>query len=591
MSDTKPRPDTRSGLSPLKAIWPYLFAERGFLFAWLGALLLSSSATLVLPIAVRQMIDHGFSVSDAAMIDRYFLALLAVAVILAVATALRFYFVSMLGERVVAKLRRSVYDRLLALDQTFYESTRIGEVQSRLTTDTELVQTVVGSSASIAVRSAVTLLGAGALLIWTSPKLAAWAALGIPLIVLPLIIYGRRVRTLSRQSQDRVADVAAETTETLHAIHTIQSYTREPMMRERFGGIVAALLRTASQRNRTRGLLTAMVIVAVFGAVTLVLWIGARAVIGGQMTPGELGQFVLYAVILAGSLGALSEVYGDVQRAAGAMERVQELLSTEPSIRSAPQALPLRERLRGAIGFDRVTFYYPSRPDHPALHEFDLRIAPGETVALVGPSGAGKTTVLQLLMRFYDPQSGRITIDDHALTDLRLDDVRGAMALVPQDPIMFGASARANIAIGQTDASAAQIESAAGAAEAAGFLHEMPQGFDTFLGERGVRLSGGQQQRIAIARAVLKDAPILLLDEATSALDAQSEALIQRALEKLMVGRTTLVIAHRLATVLKADRIVVMERGRIVAEGTHRELVARGGLYGELARLQFDKAG
>ncbi len=590
MSDTSERPVSSRGLRPLAAAWPYVRRQPRLVAGWLVSLLVSSSATLALPYAVRQMIDHGFSAADAGFIDRYFVALLGVAAVLALATALRFAFVSMLGERVVADLRRAVYDHLLALDQGFYERTRIGEIQSRLTTDTELVQTVVGSSASVAVRSLVTFLGAAALLVWTSPKLAAYAALVIPLVLLPMILFGRKVRELSRRSQDRIADVAAEASETLGAIHTIQSFVRERATASRFAGRVDALLRTARRRIAMRALLTALVILLVFGAVTAVLWVGARAVIAGEMTPGLLGQFVLYALILAGSVGALSEVWGDVQRAAGAMERIGELLATRPAIVDAPGASAPEARARGEIRFDDVRFCYPSRPDAPALDGFTLAIEPGETVALVGPSGAGKSTVFQLLLRFFDPQGGALRLDGRDLRTLPLEWLRGSIALVPQDPVIFGASARENIALGRADASDAEIVAAARAAEADGFLRDQPDGYRTHLGERGVRLSGGQQQRIAIARALLKDAPVLLLDEATSALDAHSEALVQQALERLMAGRTTIVIAHRLATVLRADRIVVMDRGRVVDVGRHAELVAKGGLYAELARLQFAAA-
>ncbi len=587
MSDTEARPKSQQGLKPLSSVLPYVRRYRGLIGAWLTFLTLSSAATLVLPIAVRFMIDDGFSAADAAFVDRAFLVLLGVAIVLAIATSLRFYFVSTLGEKVAADLRQGVYNRLLALDQSFYETTRTGELLSRLTTDTELVQTVVGSSASIAVRSAVTLIGASVLLVFTSPKLAGYAGLVIPLVIVPMILFGRRVRGLSRQSQDRIADTSAMASETLNAIHTVQSFTRESTMSARFGEVVARTLATARRRIAMRSQLTAVVILLVFGAITGVLWVGAREVLSGAMAAGELAQFLLFAVMVAGSVGALVEVWGDVQRAAGAMERIGELLGSQPTIADPQVPATLVPPIRGGLRLENVRFNYPSRPDTAALDDFSLDIRPGETVALVGPSGAGKSTVFQLLLRFYDPQHGRITLDGQDLRNLPLGIVRGAIALVPQDTVIFGASAADNIRIGRQSASDEEVRAAARAAEANEFIEAQPEGYDTFLGERGVRLSGGQQQRLAIARAILKNAPILLLDEATSALDAQSESVIQAALERLMENRTTLVIAHRLATVLKADRIVVMDRGRIIAQGRHHELLAQGGLYAELARLQF----
>lgn len=589
MTDATPRPRGTRGLRPLALLAPYLARQRALVAGWIVFLLLSSAATLVLPWAVGQMVGHGFSAGAGATIDRYFLALLGVAVVLALATALRYYFVSLTGERVVAALRNDVFRRLLVLDQTFYESTRTGEVLSRLTTDTELVQTVVGSSASVAVRSAVTLVGASVLLVLTSPSLAAWAALAIPAAILPIVLFSRRVRRLSRLSQDRVADTSALAGEVLNAIHTVQACTRERALAQRYARAIADVLEVARARIAMRATLTAFVIVLVFGAITAVLWIGARAVIAGTLGPDTLTQFVLYAVIAAGSVGALTEVWGDVQRAAGALERIGELLHTEPAIADpAPDRRLPQRPARGAIRFDAVTFRYPSRPDRAALSDFTLEVRPGETVALVGPSGAGKSTVFQLLLRFYDPQAGEIRIDGLPIRRLALTDLRGAIALVPQDTVIFGSSAADNIALARDGATRADIENAAAAAEAAEFIRALPEGYDTYLGERGVRLSGGQQQRIAIARAILRDAPILLLDEATSALDAQSEAAIQAALARLKRNRTTLVIAHRLATVLEADRIVVMDAGRIVAQGRHEQLLAAGGLYAELARLQFD---
>jgi ATP-binding cassette subfamily B protein len=590
MPDHPQRPASSAGIKPLLAVLPHVRAHRGLIAAWLGFLLLSSSATLVLPYAVRQMIDQGFSAENAALIDRTFALLFGVAAILAIATAMRFYFVSLLGERVVARLREAVFERLLRLDVAFYESTRTGELLSRLTTDTELVQTVVGSSASVAVRSAVTFFGASILLVLTSPKLAGYAALVIPMVILPMVLFGRRVRRLSRESQDRIADTSAVASETLNAVRTVQAFGRERSIAARYAAAIADTLATARKRIGTRALLTALVILLVFGAITGVLWAGAKLVFAGELSAGVLSQFVLYAVIAAGSIGALTEVWGDVQRAAGAMERIGELLATEPAIRDPATPTTVVPPVRGAVRFEGVRFHYPSRPDTPALDGFDLEVRPGETVALVGPSGAGKSTVFQLLLRFYDPSAGRVLIDGHDIRSVPLSILRGAIALVPQDTTIFGASAHENIGFGREAAGREAVIDAARAAEAHDFIQAQPQGYDTYLGERGVRLSGGQQQRIAIARAILRDAPLLLLDEATSSLDAQSEHAIQQALDRVMAGRTTLVIAHRLATVLKADRIVVIDKGRVVAVGTHAELIARGGLYGELARLQFGSA-
>ena len=584
---TESNADTPRKLRSLRRLLPYLKPYRGLLAGWLGFLALSSTATLTLPQAVRVMIDRGFSQADAAAINASFLGLFGVAVVLAIATSARYYFVSLLGERVAADLRRRLYDHLLTLDQAFFERTRTGELVSRLAADTELVQTVVGSTFSVAVRSFVTLVGGATLMVLTSPRLAGFAALVIPLVVLPIVVFGRRVARLSRASQDRIADTSAVAGEVLNAVHTVQAYTREPEESRRYGDAVLRALAAARRRIVTTGALTAMVILLTFGAITLVLWAGAQAVIAGTMGAGVLSQFVLYAVLAAGSVGALTEVWGEVLRAAGALGRIGDLLDTDPSIRSAQPAQPLPKPVRGAIRFEQVEFRYPSRPDRPALHDFTLEVEPGQTIALVGPSGAGKTTVFQLLQRFHDPQSGRILLDGIDLRALALADLRGAFALVPQDPVLFGASAADNIGFGRDGATEADVIAAARSAEAHEFIDALPERYETYLGERGVRLSGGQQQRVAIARALLRDAPVLLLDEATSSLDAQSEHLIQHALERLEQGRTTLVIAHRLATVQRADRIVVMEAGRIVAQGTHAELVREGGLYAELARLQF----
>lgn len=581
-SDSKPRP-----LAALRTLLPFLRPYRGLIAGWLGFLILSSSATLALPVAVRLMIDHGFSGQDASGIDRWFLGLIAVALVLAVATAGRFFCVSLLGERVVADLRERVFGHLLRLDMDFFARTRAGELVSRLAADTELLRSVVASTLSVALRSVVTMLGSGIALLVTSPRLAGMAAIGIPVVILPIVLYGRRVQKLSRDNQDRIADANARASETLSAIHTVQSYARETHETRRFGTAVRTAIASARRRIGTQAGLTAVVILLVFGAITGVLWIGARDVIAGTLTPGTLGQFVLYAVIGAGSIGALTEVWAELQRAGGGMGRIEELLAEQPRIAAPAQPIALPERVSGELRFEHVTFHYPSRPNTPALDDFTLHVRPGETVALVGPSGSGKSTVLQLLLRFYDPEHGTISLDGISLPQLDPTTLRSQIALVPQNPVLFGDTARENIRYGRLDSSDADIIAAARTAEADTFLSALPEGYDTHLGERGLRLSGGQQQRIAIARAVLKDAPVLLLDEATSALDAQSEHDIQKALEHLMHGRTTLVIAHRLATVRSADRIVVLDAGRIVAEGTHEQLIAQGGLYADLARLQF----
>ncbi len=582
-ADTLPKP--KPPLGTLRALWPFVMRQRGLFAAWLLALAVASVATLSLPVAVKQMIDRGFS--SAGNVDRAFLALFGVAVVLALASASRFYFVTLLGERVVADLRQRLYAHLIALDAGFHDRNRSGELISRLTADAELLRSVVGSSMSVALRSSVTVIGSLVMLFVTQPRLAAWALVGIPLAVLPIVIGGRRIQKISRASQDRVADANALATEALGAVRTVQAHAREPYERGRFGAAVALAIEAARLRIRSQAVVTAVAITLIFGAITLVLWSGAHDVIGGRMTAGTLGQFVLYALIGGGSVGALAEVWNELQRAAGGMGRINELLQETPAIVAPTQPAALPRPLHGAVSLRGVTFHYPARPDLPALEGFDLYVRPGETVALVGPSGAGKSTVFSLLLRFHDPQEGAIAIDG---VDIRTVDpaaLREAIALVPQQPTLFAASARDNIRYGRLDADDDAIDAAARAAEAYDFIAALPQGFDEPLGERGARLSGGQQQRIAIARALLKDAPVLLLDEATSALDAQSERAVQTALEHLMQGRTTLVIAHRLSTVLKADRIVVMDGGRIVAEGTHAALVAQGGLYAELARLQF----
>ncbi|WP_049620932.1 ABC transporter transmembrane domain-containing protein [Frateuria defendens] len=574
-------------IGALRHLWPFLKPHRTLAVGWLVFLAISSAATLVLPAAVRHMIDQGFRNSSVAAINASFLGLFAVALVLAFATAARYYCITLLGERALADLRARLYAHVIRLDVGFFERSRVGELISRLGSDTEVVQALVGSGISVALRSVVMLLGATAMMIWTSPRLAGLTALVIPAVVLPILIFGRRVQKLSRASQDRLADAAAIANETLNAAPAVKAYAREDIESTRYGRAIANALATARRRIATRGTLTAIVITLFFGAITLVLWAGARDVLEGSLDAGVLAQFVVYAILSAGSLMGLSEVWGDVLRAAGAMERIGELFAERAAITDPPQPVPLPRPVHGALRFEHVAFHYPTRPDAPALADFDLDIRPGETVALVGPSGAGKSTVLALLLRFYDPQRGRITLDGVDLRALTLPELRGAIALVPQETAIFAGTAADNIRFGRQDADDADVHAAARAAEANDFIRALDAGYDSELGERGVRLSGGQRQRIAIARAILRDAPLLLLDEATSALDAQSEAAIQQALERLEKGRTTLVIAHRLATVQRADRIVVMDGGRIVAQGTHDSLLAEGGLYAELARLQF----
>ncbi|TBV69502.1 ABC transporter transmembrane domain-containing protein [Pseudoxanthomonas winnipegensis] len=577
------RPKARLG--SLRALWPFVRAHMALFVSWLVALAVASGATLSLPYAFKQMIDQGFS--SGANIDRAFLGLFGVAVVLALASAARFYFVSLLGERVVADLRRQLYAHLLGLDAQFHDRTRSGELVSRLSADSELLRSVVGSAMSVAVRSSVTVIGSVVMMFIASPHLAAFALVGIPAAVVPIVLGARRLGRIARASQDRVADANTLASESLGAVRTVQAHAREPYEQARFEAAVQVSVQTARKRIRAQSLVTAGAITLVFGAITLVLWSGAHDVIAGRMSAGTLAQFVLYALIGGGSVGSLAEVWNELQRAAGGMGRIGELLDESAHVRPPAQPLPLPRPLRGQVQFDHVSFRYPTRPDAPALDDFTLDIAPGETVALVGPSGAGKSTVLSMLLRFHDVDAGAIRIDGLDLRQLDTAALREQIALVPQAPTIFAASAAENIRYGRLEATDEQLHAAAVAAEADGFLRELPEGYDSQLGERGARLSGGQQQRIAIARALLKDAPILLLDEATSALDAQSERAVQSALERLMAGRTTLVIAHRLATVLKADRIVVMDRGRIIAQGTHESLMAQGGLYAELARLQF----
>ncbi len=574
-------------LGALRALVPYILRYPAVLGGISVFLVLAAGTTLSIPLAVRRVIDQGFSPENAESIDTAFLLMLGLAALMGVTSALRFFFVSWLGERVVADLRRDVYDHITTLSPSFFEITRTGEVLSRLTADTTLIQTVVGSSISIAARTTVTFLGSLALLVWTSPVLSALVVACAPLVVGPIILVGRAVRRLSRVSQDRLADTSAMAGESLQSIQTVQAFTHEARDRARFAGAVEQAFTMARRRIQVRSSMVAVSIILAFASIVGVLWVGARAVIAGEMTGGELGQFMLYAALLAGAIGSLSEVWGDLQRAAGATERLIGLLNVEPEIKAPEHPLAMPEPSLGTVSFRDVRFTYPTRPDTPALDGFALTVAAGERVALVGPSGAGKSTVFQLLLRFYDVQTGTVLVDDCPVTGVDPADLRRRLAIVSQDPVIFADTVRENIRYGRPDADDAAVAKAAKAAAADGFIAALPNGYDTFLGERGMTLSGGQRQRIAIARAILRDAPLLLLDEATSALDAESEHLVQQALDRVMEGRTTLVIAHRLATVQRADRIVVMDQGRVVAEGRHQDLLREGGLYARLAALQF----
>lgn len=573
-------------LGALRALAPFMLPYSGLMIAAALALVLTAMISLAMPLAVRRVVDN-FGSEDAQLLDQYFLAALAIAGLLAVGTALRYALVTRLGERVVADIRKAVFDRVIGMSPAFYEKVMTGEVLSRITTDTTLIQSVIGSSVSIALRNLLILIGGFGLMLLTSGKLSGLVLLIVPAVVVPILTLGRKMRVISRETQDWIAASSGNASESLTAVQTVQAFTHETASRLQFGDITEASFEAAKRRIKIRALMTSIVIFLVFSGVVGVLWVGANDVRTGQMSAGALVQFVIYAVMVAGAVAALSEIWGELQRAAGATERLVELLQAEDSVQDPVAATALAHPVQGRIAFEGVRFSYPSRPEISALDGVDIQIEPGETVAFVGPSGAGKTTIIQMILRFYDPSQGRITLDGLDLRDLARADFRQAIAVVPQDPIIFAASAMDNIRFGNPKASNADVHAAATAAAAHDFISALPEGYDSYLGERGVMLSGGQKQRIAIARAILRDAPVLLLDEATSALDAESERAVQQAVDKLSADRTTLIVAHRLATVKKADRIIVLEAGQVVASGTHDELVARGGLYARLARLQF----
>jgi len=579
---------TGAKLRPLLALAPYVGRYRGRALLALISLTIAAITTLVVPIAVRRMIDFGFSPEGIALINSYFSVMIAIVAVLAAASASRYYLVMTIGERIVADIRRDVFAHLISLSPAFFDSARSGELVSRLTADTTQIKSAVGASVSIALRNMMLFIGATAMMVITSPKLSGFVLLAIPLIVIPLVAFGRWVRRLSRNAQDTLAGASAYASELIGAIRTVQAYTSERLANTRFGGEVEQAYAAARNSTRARAVLTLIIIFIVFSSVVAILWVGSHDVLTGQITPGRLGQFVLYAAFAATGLGQLSEVWGEVSAASGAAERLFEILRVKSQITAPPQPVALPVPARGDVGFANVSFAYPARPEVLAVDNVSLSVKPGEKVAIVGPSGAGKSTLFHLLLRFYDPASGTISLDGVPIKSADPVDVRARIALVPQDSVVFAASARENIRFGRPDASDAEVERAADLAHATEFLHRLPGGLEAQLGERGVTLSGGQRQRIAIARAILRDAPLLLLDEATSALDAESETLVQTALEELMRHRTTLVIAHRLATVLSCDRIMVMDQGRIVEQGTHAELVAANGLYARLARLQFE---
>ena len=573
-------------IGALRSLQPFLSPYRGLMIAATLALVLTAMMSLTLPLAVRRVVDN-FNTDDSVLLDQYFIAALGIAALLAIGTGLRYALVTRLGERVVVDIRKAVFDRVIGMSPAFYEGILTGEVLSRITTDTTLIQSVLGSSISIALRNMLIFVGGLALMLLTSAKLTSLVLLIVPAVVVPILVLGRRLRVLSRENQDWIAASSGTASETLSSVQTVQAFTHEKASRAQFADVSEKSFDAARRRIWTRALMTVIVIFLVFTGIVGVLWIGANDVRAGSMTAGALVQFVIYSVMVAGSVAALSEIWGELQRAAGATERLVELLHTVDTVLDPAAPLTLPAPVRGEIVLDDVTFRYPSRPATAALDGIDLKINPGETVAFVGPSGAGKTTIIQLILRFYDPDSGQIRLDGIPLHDMERDGFRRFISIVPQDPVIFADSARENIRFGRPDATNAEVETAANAAAAHDFITALPDGYDSYVGERGVMLSGGQKQRIAIARAILRDAPVLLLDEATSALDAESERAVQQAVDALSAGRTTLIVAHRLATVKKADRIVVLDQGRIVATGPHDQLVAEGGLYARLARLQF----
>ncbi|MGW8190235.1 ABC transporter transmembrane domain-containing protein [Sphingomonas hankookensis] len=592
MADTPPAPDRAKMLPALRLIWRFTIRYKLQLVGALVSLVTAAVATLWIPRTFQKVVDNGFaegaSVSE---IGVYFEGLLGVVVILAIATAGRFYFVSWLGERTVADLRLAVHRNLLTLSPGWFEENRPSEIASRLTADTAIVEGIVSTTVSVALRNLLVGVGGVIYLFSLQPKLTLYLIVGIPVIVLPIMWLGGRVRKLSRSSQDRIADIGTVASETLGAMKIVQAFGQERRESERFADAVDRGFATAKKRFATRAIMTAFVIGMLFAAITLIMWDAVSDVAAGRTTGGAITAFVLTAALVTGSFGALTEVYGDLLRASGAAGRLADLLAQRPVIAAPANPVALPEPARGAVAFAGVTFHYPTRPEVAALTDFTLDVTPGETVAVVGPSGAGKSTLFQLIQRFYDPESGHVAVDGVDVRDADPAAVRARIAMVPQETVIFAASARDNLRYGRWDASDEQLWAAADAANASAFLRELPDGLDTYLGEGGARLSGGQRQRVAIARALLRDAPILLLDEATSALDAESERLVQDALDRLMANRTTLVIAHRLATVRAASRIIVMDQGRIVESGRHGELIARGGLYARLANLQFHEAG